>query len=81
MSKTIGFIGLGNMGMPMSEQLIKAGHKVRAFDMSPQALSRAKSLGATVATSIADAAEGATVVLTMLPAGEHVRSVYLGPAG
>lgn len=81
MVDVIGFIGLGNMGLPMVEQLLKAGHSVRAFDRSDSALDSAGKLGATVANSISDAAKGAATVITMLPAGEHVRSVYFGDDG
>lgn len=78
---TIGFIGVGNMGGPMANNLIKAGHSVKAFDLSGQALSRAVANGASQATSLADAARGVDVVVTMLPAGEHVRGAYLGDDG
>lgn len=81
MEEVIGFIGLGNMGAPMAEQLLKAGSKVRAYDMSEAALERAGQMGAVVTDSIADAAAGASVVITMLPAGAHVRAVYLGEGG
>ncbi len=78
---TIGFIGLGNMGLPMAQNLIKAGHKVQGFDVTPsQAETLAKSGGA-VAPSVKAAASGAEVVITMLPAGTHVRDVYLGADG
>ena len=81
MSQTIGFIGLGNMGLPMAEQLLKAGYTVRAFDVSESILQAASELGATATKSIGEAAQGASVVITMLPAGRHVRSVYLEPGG
>lgn len=81
MADTIGFIGLGNMGMPMLEQLLKAGYPVRAFDVSKHACTDAGVFGATVATSIADAANGAAIVITMLPAGQHVQAVYLADDG
>ncbi|MDH3579443.1 MAG: 3-hydroxyisobutyrate dehydrogenase [Hyphomicrobiales bacterium] len=81
MAEVIGFIGLGNMGTPMVEQLLKAGYDVRAFDLSKDALKHAGDLGATAATSIADAAKGASIVITMLPAGEHVRAVYFADDG
>jgi len=74
---TIGFIGLGNMGGPMVANLIKAGHSVAAFDIASAAVERAAASGATVAQSGAAAATGAEIVITMLPAGKHVRSVYL----
>lgn len=81
MADVIGFIGLGNMGTPMTEQLLQAGHTVRAFDVSQAALERARTIGATVAGSIAEVAQGASVVVTMLPAGAHVRAAYLEEGG
>ena len=81
MTEVIGFIGLGNMGTPMVGQLLNAGYTVQVFDMSENALKQARELGASVAASIADTARGATIVLTMLPAGEHVRAVYLAEDG
>jgi 3-hydroxyisobutyrate dehydrogenase len=77
----IGFIGLGNMGGPMAANLAKAGHAVTAFDMSPAALDKAAAAGITKATTTTQAATGAEIVVTMLPAGQHVRSVYLGDRG
>ena len=81
MTEVIGFIGLGNMGTPMVEQLLKAGYKVQVFDTSENALNRARDLGASVAASIAQAAGGATIAVTMLPAGQHVRAVYFADDG
>jgi 3-hydroxyisobutyrate dehydrogenase len=77
----IGFIGLGNMGGPMAANLLKAGHTVTGFDLNPAALDALAKAGGIVATSAADAAAGASVVITMLPAGEHVREVYLHQGG
>ena len=77
----IGFIGVGNMGGPMARNLINAGHEVKAFDLSQAALDAAVDAGASAAASIADAATGVEVVITMLPAGQHVRSVYLDDGG
>ena len=77
----IGFIGIGNMGGPMAANLIKAGHNVIAFDPVPAALERAEVQGASVAGSPAEAATDAETVVTMLPAGQHVRDVYLGEGG
>ena len=77
----IGFIGLGNMGGPMAANLIKAGHKLRVFDVSEAAMAKAAGAGAERASSAGDAARGAEAVITMLPAGQHVREVYLGPQG
>ncbi|MBB4264825.1 3-hydroxyisobutyrate dehydrogenase [Roseospira visakhapatnamensis] len=77
---TIAFIGLGNMGGPMLANLIKAGHGAHAFDLSENALVRAEAAGATRAASVAAAAGAADVVVTMLPAGQHVRAVYMDEA-
>jgi len=78
---TIAFIGLGNMGGGMAANLAKAGHIVRAFDLSEDAVKRAVGAGCVAAKSTLDAVDGADVVVTMLPAGHHVRSVYLGADG
>ncbi len=72
----IGFIGLGNMGSGMAANLAKAGHDVRAFDLSAEALKRAELNGCKRAASAAEAVAGAEAVITMLPAGKHVRDVY-----
>lgn len=72
----IAFIGLGNMGMPMALNLVKAGFKVTGFDVSQPILAKAKEHGLTVADNIDLAIQGASVVITMLPKGEHVLSVY-----
>ena len=77
----IGFIGLGNMGGPMAANLVKAGHQVAAFDMTKAAVDKAVTLGAHAAANAPDAARDAEVVITMLPAGAHVRQVYLGDGG
>ncbi|MGP4713059.1 3-hydroxyisobutyrate dehydrogenase [Psychrobacter sp. DM8] len=73
----IAFIGLGNMGAPMAENLIKAGYKLSVYDLSQAALDRLQSAGARVADSPKDAARDVQVVITMLPAGKHVHAVYL----
>lgn len=78
MTKTVGFIGLGNMGSGMAANLVRAGFDVRAFDLSGEAVARASSDGCTPATSVADAVQGADAVVTMLPAGRHVETVYSG---
>jgi 3-hydroxyisobutyrate dehydrogenase len=77
----IGFIGLGNMGLPMARNLLKAGHQLVGFDVVGAALDAAVSAGARAAGSASAAAAGAEVVLTMLPEGGHVREVYLGEGG
>jgi 3-hydroxyisobutyrate dehydrogenase len=72
----VGFIGLGNMGGGMAANLAKKGHDVRAFDLSADALDRAKAAGCLPVGSAAEAADGAEAVITMLPAGKHVEQVY-----
>jgi 3-hydroxyisobutyrate dehydrogenase len=72
----IAFIGLGNMGGPMAANLVKAGHKVVAFDLVAASREQAKSDGAAIAESSVSAAKGADIVVTMLPAGKHVLSVW-----
>jgi 3-hydroxyisobutyrate dehydrogenase len=77
----VGFIGLGNMGGPMAANLVKAGHIVTGFDLNPAALEALANAGGKAAASAAEAVAGASVVITMLPAGEHVREVYLHQGG
>lgn len=77
----IAFIGLGNMGAGMCANLCKAGFSVRAFDLNAAAVAKAAEGGATPAYSIDEAVNAADVVVTMLPAGEHVHSVYFGEEG
>lgn len=72
----IGFIGVGNMGGPMAANLVKAGHAVTVFDLSPAALAAAKAAGCTAAASAAACVRGQEVVFTMLPAGPQVREIY-----
>lgn len=78
---TIGFIGLGNMGGPMAQNLIKAGHTLKVFDLVPSAIAVLVKEGAQQAESAQQAVEGVDVVISMLPASQHVESLYLGEAG
>jgi 3-hydroxyisobutyrate dehydrogenase len=73
---TVAVIGLGNMGAPMAGNLVKKGHTVRGFDLVKANLEAAAQRGVTAVTSAAEAARGADVVMTMLPAGRHVIDVY-----
>jgi len=73
---TIAFIGLGNMGAPMAANLTKAGHSVIGFDLSETSRREAEALGITIAATAADALRDASAVVTMLPAGSHVRTVW-----
>jgi 3-hydroxyisobutyrate dehydrogenase len=77
----IGFIGLGNMGLPMAQNLIKAGHAVQGFDVSKAQADALAASGGQPVASVKAAASGAEIVITMLPAGQHVRDVYLGNDG
>lgn len=77
MAQKIGFIGLGNMGLPMAQQLLEAGQSVYVFDLVQASVDKAVSHGATACASIQDIASNAETIITMLPAGAHVRSVYL----
>lgn len=77
----IGFVGLGNMGGPMAANLVKAGHDVRGMDLSAEARARLADAGGHPVESLAEIADGADVVVTMLPAGAHVRKVYAGEGG
>ena len=72
----VAFIGLGHMGGGMAPNLAKAGHEVRAFDLSEEALVAAVAKGCTRANSTDEAVKDADAVVTMLPAGKHVAEVY-----
>jgi 3-hydroxyisobutyrate dehydrogenase len=81
MGSQIAFIGLGNMGGPMAANLVQAGHTVSGFDLVPAAIELARSKDISIAESAADAARGADIVVTMLPAGRHVLAAYGGTDG
>ncbi|GAB3194000.1 3-hydroxyisobutyrate dehydrogenase [Nesterenkonia suensis] len=78
---TYGWIGLGTMGGPMTTNLVAAGHTVRGFDLDQEAVAESASHGVQTVGSIAEAVDGADVVFTMLPRGEHVRAVFGGEGG
>lgn len=83
---SVAFIGLGHMGGPMAANLVKAGHVVRGFDLVPELLQEAAAGGVVPCGSLEDAVEDCDIVITMLPAGKHVLSVWsrlvsLVPAG
>jgi 3-hydroxyisobutyrate dehydrogenase len=77
----IGFIGLGKMGLPMAQKLIKAGHSVCGYDIDAGALERLAVAGGVAARTLDVASMGVDIVITMLPACEQVREVYLGSGG
>ena len=78
---TIGFIGLGNMGMPMAANLLRAQHRIAGYDVVSTATAKLAENGGHAAAGIAEAAASGDVVITMLPAGPQVREVYFGPNG
>jgi len=78
---TITWIGLGHMGAPMSANLVAAGHDVRGFDLSEAAMAAARQGGVQTFSTMGEALDGAEVVITMLPKGEHSRAVYLREDG
>ena len=73
---TVAFIGLGNMGSGMADNLVKHNFKVMAFDLSEAALAKAKDAGCIIAQSTEQAVSEADIVITMLPAGKHVKDIY-----
>jgi 3-hydroxyisobutyrate dehydrogenase len=77
----VAFIGLGNMGLPMANNLVKAGHTVNGFDIRPEARAQFALAGGVEAASIDAACMAAEVVVSMLPSGKEVREVYLGQGG
>ncbi|WP_370298226.1 3-hydroxyisobutyrate dehydrogenase [Pontibacterium sp.] len=74
---TIGFIGLGNMGGPMAINLVKAGHSVKAFDLSQDAIQKVVAEGGQAAASAVEAAKDSEFVVSMLPAGKHVEGLFV----
>jgi len=82
MYELIAFIGVGNMGNPMAENLVKAGKNVRVFDVSKEMIEKAKEKKFDIANSIDDLLkDSVSTVITMLPAGKHSKKVYLGKDG
>jgi 3-hydroxyisobutyrate dehydrogenase len=77
----IGFVGLGNMGLPMAQNLIKAGHQVEGVDLNLASTEKLNAAGGVVVETHKIAAARADVIITMLPAGKHVREVYMGVGG
>jgi 3-hydroxyisobutyrate dehydrogenase len=77
----IAFIGLGNMGGPMALNLHKAGYQLSAFDLSAAACEALRGEGVPIADSAAETLTGAEVVVSMLPASQHVEALYLGSEG
>lgn len=77
----IAFVGLGNMGLPMATNLVKAGHDVAGFDLSAEARAALAAAGGRGAATVAEAVSGAEVVVSMLPEGRHVDAVYAGENG
>lgn len=74
----IAFIGLGNMGGPMANNLVKSGHQVTVFDLVQEAMDQLVDAGASKSETALDAARNVDFVISMLPAGKHVESLYIG---
>ncbi|MBE0378935.1 3-hydroxyisobutyrate dehydrogenase [Pseudoalteromonas prydzensis] len=81
MSLSIGFIGLGNMGGPMAANLVKAGHQVKVFDLNQSVVNLLADNGAIAANDAKHCATDVDVLISMLPASKHVKSLYLGDTG
>ena len=81
MVEIVAFVGLGTMGRPMALNVVKGGFALRAFDIVPSAVGALTAAGAIAATSPADAASSADIVITMLPNGSHVEEAVFGPGG
>lgn len=81
MMSKLGFIGLGNMGLPMAKNLVAAGHDVTGFDLSDAAKSALVAAGGVSADTIAAAVAEAEIIVSMLPAGKHVGAVYTEAGG
>ncbi len=77
----IGFIGLGNMGGPMAQNLLKAGHAVKGFDLVAESVQRFVDAGGRAAATAGETAADVDAIVTMLPAGKHARAVYTGEGG
>mgnify|MGYP001100870855 FL=1 len=77
----VSFIGLGNMGLPMAKNLVKAGHDITGFDLVEGQLTELVKSGGKVSENLNDTLKNSEVVITMLPSGKHVKSVYLGEEG
>lgn len=77
----VALIGIGNMGKPMGRNMLKAGHSVTGFDLQKEAVDYIVAQGGKAAASAVEAANGAEIIMTMLPTSEHVRDVYLGAGG
>src|SRR5581483_5217460 len=77
----IGFLGLGNMGLPMAQNLLKARHEVEGVDVNPDSIAKLKEAGGVIAETVKIAASRADVVISMLPSGKEVRDVYFGGGG
>ena len=81
MTDRIAFIGVGNMGNPMADQLVKAGKKVKAYDVSQEMIKKAKEANLDVVETLDEVLEDANFIISMLPEGKHVKSLFLGEQG
>ncbi len=81
MTDRIAFIGVGNMGNPMADQLVKAGKKVKAYDVSKEMIKKAKEANLDVVETLDEVLEDANFIISMLPEGKHVKSLFVGEQG
>ena len=81
MTDQIAFIGVGNMGNPMADQLVKAGKKVKVYDVSPEVIQKAREANLDVVDTLDEVLKNVNFVISMLPEGKHVKSLYLGEKG
>ena len=81
MTDQIAFIGVGNMGNPMADQLVKAGKEVKVYDVSTEVIQKAKEAKLNVVDTLDEVLKDANFVISMLPEGKHVKSLYLGENG
>lgn len=77
----IGFIGLGNMGLPMARNLVRAGHQVEGYDLDRGRMDQLAQAGGAISESLRSVAARADAIITMLPSGQEVREIYTGPSG
>jgi len=81
MKDHIAFIGVGNMGNPMADQLVKAGKEVKVYDVSPEVIQKAREANLNVVDTLDEVLKDANFVISMLPEGKHVKSLYFGEKG
>jgi len=74
-SKKVGFIGLGNMGLSMASNLVKNGFEVKGYDLSEKTLEKAETMGISPVTSVKDVSSDVDFIVSSLPMTQHVEEV------